>query len=172
MYEQQGLPLVMVYPAAVIGSNDPKACGRYIKNFARHRMPAQVLVNAPFCFVYVEDVCRAIIKALMKDDNIGEKYLVSGANLTFGEVNKIVCDIAGVSLPLLHLPDPLTVINARLLTAISDLIKVRPLLDLSVDQIAMMKQGFQVDASKTERELGIRYTPIRTAFENAVASCT
>jgi len=170
MYEQQGLPLVMVYPAAVVGSDDPKATGRYIKNFSRHRMPAQVLVDAPFCFVDVEDVCQAITKALMKEDNLGERYLVSAANMTFGEVNQMVCDIAGVPLPFLRLPDSLTVINARLLTAISDLIKVRPLLDLSKDQIALMKQGFKVDGSKTERELGIRYTPIRSAFEKAVAS--
>jgi dihydroflavonol-4-reductase len=171
MVAEQGLPLVVVYPGAVVGSDDPKACGRYIKNFARHRMPAQVLVDAPFCWVYVEDVCQAIVKALLLEGNIGEKYFVSAANMTFGEVNKIVCDIAGVSLPALRLPDSLTVISARLLTAISDLIKSPPLLDLAVDQVALMKQGFRVDASKAERELGIHYTPIRNAFEAAVVSC-
>jgi hypothetical protein len=44
------------------------------------------------------------------------------------------------------------------------------LLDLSVDQVALMKQGFVIDGSKAERELGLRYTPIRQALEEAIAS--
>jgi hypothetical protein len=33
-----------------------------------------------------------------------------------------------------------------------------------------MKQGLEVDGSKATRELGLRYTPIRTALEEAVAT--
>jgi len=43
-------------------------------------------------------------------------------------------------------------------------------LDMSVDQIKMMGQDIQFDGSKAERELGIAYTPIRTALEEAIAS--
>jgi hypothetical protein len=75
-----------------------------------------------------------------------------------------------VPAPFLRLPDPVTMVNARLLTELTDLIKVRPLLDLSKDQTALMKLGFKVDASKCERELGIHYTPTRTAFEGTVAA--
>jgi dihydroflavonol-4-reductase len=169
-HEEHGLPLVMIYPTAVIGPDDPKATGRYIRNVARHRMPAQVLTDAPFCFVYVGDVCEAILRALEKEGNIGEKYLVSGANMTWGELNHMICDIAGVPLPPLRLPDAVTVFNAKLLTGLANLIKRPPLLDLSVDQVALMKQGFVIDASKAERELGIRYTPLRQALEEAIAS--
>jgi dihydroflavonol-4-reductase len=169
-HEEHGLPLVMVYPAAVVGADDPKATGRYIRNVAQHKMPAQVLTDAPFCFVYVGDVCEAILQALEKEGNIGEKYLVSGANLTFGEINRLVSDIAGVRLPMLRLPDAVTAFNARMLTGVSKLTKRPPWLDLSVDQVSLMKQGFVVDGSKAERELGLRYTPIRRALEEAIAS--
>jgi dihydroflavonol-4-reductase len=170
LHEERGLPLVMIYPSAVVGANDHKATGRYIKNLARHRMPAQVLTGAPFCFVYVGDVCEAILRVLEKEGNIGGKYLVSGANLTFGEINRLVSDVAGIRLPLLRLPDAVTVFNARLLTGIADLTKRPPWLDLSVDQVGLMKQGFVIDGSKAERELGLTYTPIRRALEEAVAS--
>jgi dihydroflavonol-4-reductase len=170
LYEEQGLPLVTIHPAAVVGPDDPKATGRYIKNLVRHKMPAQVLTNAAFSFVYVGDVCQAILRALEKDGNIGEKYLVSGANLTFGELNRLIGDVAGVWLPPLRLPDAVTSLNATLLTALSKLTKRPPWLDLSVDQVALMKQGFVVDGSKAERELGVRYTPIRRALEEAIAS--
>jgi len=35
---------------------------------------------------------------------------------------------------------------------------------MSVDQIRVMKEGFRVDGSKAERELGLTYTPIRIAL--------
>ena len=170
LHAERGLPLVMIYPSAVVGANDPKATGRYIQNLARRKMPAQVLTDAPFCFVYVGDVCEAIQRALEKEGNIGEKYLVNGANLTFGEINQLVSEVAGVRLPALRLPDGLTAFNARLLTALSNVTKRPPWLDLSVDQVALMRQGFVVDGSKAERELGLRYTPIRQALDEAIAS--
>jgi dihydroflavonol-4-reductase len=170
LHEERGLPLVMIYPSAVIGPDDPKALGRYIKNLVRHKMPAQVLTGAGFSFVYVGDVCQAIVQALEKEGNFGEKYLVSGANLTFGELNRLIGDVAGIWLPPLRLPDAVTSLNATLLTALSKLTKRPPWLDLSVDQVALMKQGFVVDASKAERELGLRYTPIRSALEETIAS--
>jgi len=170
LYKERNLPLVMVYPTAVIGADDPKATGRYIKNLVRRRMPAQVLTDAPFSFVYVGDVCTALIQALEKEGNIGEKYIVSGANLTFGEINHLVSEVAGVHLPKLRLPDAMTSLNARLLTGIANLIKRTPLLDLSVDQVSLMKQGFVVDGSKAGRVLGFQYTPIRKALEEAIAS--
>lgn len=169
-HEEHGLPLVMIYPAAVVGADDPKAAGRYVKNIAKHRMPAQVLTNSPFPFVYVGDVAEAILRALEKEDNIGEKYLVNGDNLTWGEFNRMIADISGVPLPPLRLPNTMTVVNAWLLTGLANLIKRPPLLDLSVDQVAMMKQGFIIDGSKAERELGFRYTPIHQALEEAIAS--
>jgi len=170
MYEEKGLPLVVIYPSAVIGANDPKAAGRYIKNFALGYMPAQVLVNKVFPWVNVKDVCEAILRAMEKEGNIGEKYLITTVNMTFGEINKMICEIAGSRLPFLSLPESITMAGAYLLTGISDLIKKPPLLDLSVDQIKLMKQGYVFDGSKAERELGLVYTPIREGLVEAIAS--
>jgi dihydroflavonol-4-reductase len=170
MYREKGLPLVMVYPSSVIGANDPKAAGRYLRNIALQRMPGQVAVNAQFPWVYVEDVCEALVKALEKEGNIGEKYFVSGCNLTFGEINQLIADISGARLPWLKMPNSVATFSAKLLTWIADLIKKPPLLDLSVDQIALMKQGYEADGSKAARELGLTYTPIRVAMEKALGS--
>ncbi|MFU8771749.1 MAG: NAD-dependent epimerase/dehydratase family protein [Anaerolineales bacterium] len=169
MFHEKGLPLVMIYPGSVIGANDPKAPGRYLKNIALRRMPGQVVINSPFPWVYVEDVCKAILKALEKENNIGEKYFVSGCILTFGEMNQLIAEIAEVQLPWLILPDSVATASARLLTWIADLIKKPPLLDLSVDQVALMKQGYITDGSKATRELGLSYTPIRVALQQALA---
>jgi hypothetical protein len=61
-------------------------------------------------------------------------------------------------------------INAKFLTALANLIKKPPLWGMTIDQIRVIKKGVRADVSKAERELGIIYTPIRVAFEEAIAS--
>ena len=170
LYHKSGLPLVVVYPGAVIGANDPKAAGRYIRNIAQRRMPAQVLTDVVFPWVYVGDVAEAIVAALEKEGNIGERYLLTGENLSFGEVNGIIGEIAGVPLPRLRLPDFVTFVSAYILTMLSRFTKKPPILDMCVDQIRLMKHGGLVDGSKAERELGMVYTPIRDALREAITS--
>jgi len=170
LYEKKNLPLVVVYPSAVIGSDDPKACGRYIKNYAQGRMPAQVLTKLYFPFVHVKDVAEAIVRTLEKENNIGEKYIVSAENYTWGEINQMISEISGTKLPFLKLPIWTTVLTSYMLTGIANLIKKPPLWDMSVDQISLMKQGFKIDGSKVERELGITYTPIHDGIKEAIDS--
>jgi dihydroflavonol-4-reductase len=153
-----------------MGADDPKACGRYINNFAKGRMPAQVLIKCLFPFVHVKDVAEAIVKACEKQDNIGEKYIVSAENLTFGEINQMISEISGQKLPFLKLPVWMTMTTSYFLTGLANLIRKPPLWDMSVDQISLMKQGFEIDGSKTERELGIKYIPIFNAIQEAIES--
>jgi dihydroflavonol-4-reductase len=170
MHSERGLPVVGIFPGAVLGANDPKAAGRYVANFALGRMPAQVLTRCVFPFVHVRDVCRAITLALDKEANVGGKYLIVGQNMTFGKFNRMISDVSGAKLPVLKLPDWLTVSGSHLLTVLGDLIGRRPLWDMSVDQIALMKLGGEFDGGKATRELGLTYTPIRLALEEAIAS--
>jgi len=170
MYENKGLPLVMIYPCAVIGAGDPKTTGRYIGDLINRRMPATVLHNSVLTWVHVKDVAEAIVRAAEKEDNIGEKYLIGKHQLSIKEINNLVSDISGAPLPKLSLPNFVVSLNARLLTILANLVKKPPLWGMSVDQIRTMKMGFAVDGSKAERELGISYTPVRDALEEAIAS--
>ncbi|MEJ2494784.1 MAG: NAD-dependent epimerase/dehydratase family protein [Ignavibacteriaceae bacterium] len=170
LYEEKKLPLVVIYPIAVIGANDPKACGRYIKNYAKGRMPAQVLTKLYFPFVHIKDVAEAILKAVERENNIGEKYIVSAENHTWGEINKMISEISGKKLPFLKLPNWMTGLNSYILTGIANVLRKPPLWDMSVDQIKLMKQGFKIDGSKVERELGITYTPVYDAIKEAIES--
>jgi len=168
--EEKGLPLVLVHPAAVLGPHDPKPTGRYLRDLARGRMPAQVLTGHPFPFVHVRDVCQAILRALEKPDTIGESYIVAAENLTFGQVNGMVAELSGRRLPLITLPDFLTSAMASVLTSASRLTRRPPWLGLSSDQVRLMRWGIEVDGSKAARDLGIVYTPVREAIREALAA--
>ena len=170
LYEKKGLPVVVVYPTAVLGSRDPKATGQYIMNLIRRRLPATVFDSTVFTFVHVKDVAEIIVRAAEKQNNTGEKYLIGNHRMSFGEINQMVSQISGVPLPRLHLPESMTMINAAILTGLANLTRKGPLWGMSTGQMRVMQQGFSVDGSKAERQLGITYTPIRLALEEAIAS--
>jgi dihydroflavonol-4-reductase len=90
--------------------------------------------------------------------------------LSIGEVGEMVGQISGVPLPKISLPDSLVMVNATLLTWLANWTKKPPMWGMSVDQMRTMKQGLRFDGSKAERELGITYTPIRVALEEAIGS--
>jgi len=170
LYRNKKLPLVVIYPGAVLGAGDPKASGQYIRDFVRRKLPALVMEDSVLTFVHVADVAECIVRASAKPNNIGEKYIVGKYRLSFSELNQMIAEIANVPPPKFRLPDLLVRGNAYLLTAIANLIKKAPLWGMSVDQINIMRYGFRADGSKAERELGLVYTPIRSAVEEAVAS--
>jgi len=170
LYEKKGLPLVMIYPGGVLGPGDPKPSGQYIQNLIHRRLPATVFHDVILTWVHVRDVAEAILKAAEKEDNIGEKYIVCKHQLSFREINEMINEISGVPLPKLTFPDWLAMVNATLLTGLANLIKKPPMWGMATDQISTMKEGFKADGSKAERELGITYTPIRVALEEAIAS--
>ena len=170
LYEKKKLPLVVIYPAGVLGAGDPKATGKYIRNLIHRKMPATVYDDSIFTFVHVRDVAEAIVRAAEMESNIGQKYIIGKYQLTFGEINRMVSEISSIPLPKFKLPDFMATFNAHLLTQIANLIKKPPLWGMAIDQIRVMKEGVRADGSKAERELGLTYTPIHTALEEAIAS--
>lgn len=170
LFKEKGLPVVVIYPVCVLGAGDTKASGRYIRDLINRKLPATVFKEGIFTYVSVKDVTQAIVNALEKENNIGEKYLVGNTRYTWGEINKMISEISGVPLPKFNLPDSITMMNAFFLTGLANLIKKPPLWGMALDQMKVMKAGFNVDGSKAERELGIKYTPIRVALEEAIGS--
>jgi len=170
LFEEKGLPVVVIYPVCVLGAGDTKASGRYLHDLINRKLPATIFNNHTFTFVYVKDVAQVIVNALEKENNIGEKYLVGNYRYKWGEINQMISEISGVSLPKLKMPDALTMMNAYLLTGIANIIKKPPLWGMAIDQMKVMKAGFSVDGSKADRELGIKYTPIHFALKEAIDS--
>jgi dihydroflavonol-4-reductase len=170
LFKEKGLAVVVIYPVCVLGAGDTKASGRYLSDLINRKLPATIFNKHIFTFVYVKDVAQAIINALEKENNIGKKYLIGNYRCTWKDMNKLISEISGVPLPIFKLPDALTMMNAFFLTGLANLIKKPPLWGMALDQMKVMKAGFNVDGSKAEKELGIKYTPIRVALEEAIAS--
>jgi dihydroflavonol-4-reductase len=170
LHANKGLPLVMVYPSAVIGPGDNKPSGRYLYNMAKGKMPAQVFLNSTLTWVDVRDVAEVIVRALDKKDNIGKKYFVGAEMLSFAEFNKLISSCSGVPLPRIKMPGWMALMSGACLTFLADIFKFQPMLGMSSDQMRTMKYGFSADCSKVTRELDIQYMSISKSIEDTIAA--
>ena len=172
LHRNEGLPLVMIYPGAVLGPNDPKPMGDYIKLLINKKMPIRGLESAIISFVHVNNVAEAIVRAMEKEGNVGEGYIVGNERCSMGQINNWVQEISGVSLPFLSVPNFMVKMNAFFLTALANLIKRPPLWGLSSDSVSNILTEYKADGSKAKRELGISYIPVRTAIKECIESFT
>lgn len=169
LYEQRGLPLVVLYPGIVLGAGDDKPSGQYIRDILFHRVPGTIFHNSISTYVYVGDLVEALLRAAERPETVGQKYLVGGEMLTGRALVELVSQVSGVRAPLIRFPDWMVIPVAYLLTGLANLVCRPPWWGLSVDAAWTLKHGFQFDGSKAERDLGISYSPIRDAMAEAVA---
>jgi dihydroflavonol-4-reductase len=120
--------------------------------------------------VHVNDVAKAIVRALEKEGNIGEGYIIGKEQCSVGDINKWISEISGVPLPFISIPDFMVKLNAFFLTTLSNLTKRPPAWGLSSDSVRNILTEFKADGTKAERELGISYTPVRKAIEECIES--
>jgi len=170
LYKNKNLPLVMIYPSAVMGANDKKSTGDHIKLLINKRMPIRGLESSVLTFVHVNDVAESIVRALEKDGNIGEGYIIGKEQRSIGDMNQLISEISGVPLPFLSIPNFMVKINAFILTALANIVKRPPAWGLSSDSVNNIIIGVRADGSKAERELGISYTPVRIAIQECIES--
>lgn len=179
LHHKRGLPLVVIYPGVVLGPGDPKFTGLYIRDFLHKRIPATGFDDAMFTYVHVRDVAEGIARALAKPGNIGEKYLLGKEYLSNRQYSALISELSGVPMPRLHLPGPVIMAIAGVLTWVADRVKRPPVWAMSrdcgwvisLDSMRTTREGFWFDGSKAERELGLVYTPVRLALKEAIAAC-
>lgn len=167
-HEERGAPLVMIYPGAVLGAGDPKITGQYINRFIKGRVPLAAFSDSVHTYVDVSDVAEAIVLALEKADNIGEKYLVGKHPLSNQRYNELISQISGAAVPPPG-PNAVIMLTAKLATWLADLSKKPPAV-ITLDYIRIVRDGCQYDGSKAERELGLTYSPIQETLEAVIDS--
>ncbi len=103
IFVTRGLPVVMVNPTLVIGTNDikPTPSGQMIIDVVQQKMPGYI--DGGINIIDVEDVARGHILAAEKG-RVGERYLLGNRNITVHDYLKLIADIAGVKPPTVKLP--------------------------------------------------------------------
>ncbi len=157
----QGLDAVIVNPGSLLGPGDTR---RYEKGYAGlvYKYNPRVLFHGGINFVDIDDVVRGHLLALQRGRK-GERYILGGENLSFGELIIRIDAILGRKPPSVYVPTALMGVLAgglRVLNAFGVDIHMTPEL---VRQVCTWY--LYVDSSKAMKELG--YKPQR--IDRAIA---
>lgn len=141
-----------------------RASGKLIVDLVRRRVPGWTpgLNN----FVDVRDVARGMIAAWERGKR-GERYILGGHEMTYRELMRRVCEIAGVGPPRFGVPR----LAARLVGAWGDLVEKRgkaPIVNSTQIRYAYTDL-FRFTSGKAGRELGYRISPLEPAIRDAIA---
>lgn len=162
-YVAQGLPVVLVNPAAVYGPGDLKPTGRGIIDVLNGKIPA--LFPGALAIIYIDDVATGHLLAAERG-RVGQRYILCERNLTLTDWFDRICGLAGVKRPPVG-----PVWAARALAFAGELgskiIGKAPL--LSKDTLAISVHGLRADGSKAAKELGLVYTPLEEGLPKTLA---
>jgi nucleoside-diphosphate-sugar epimerase len=155
-----------VYPVGVVGAGERISYRETVRGLIAG-YPGYVFPNAHLPTVHVKDVVEVIARLLYTPDLLGETYIVGKDNPTIKELFDMMCDAACIPHLKRTLPAGLVLTSAYLSTQISNLTRKPPYMEY--EAVKLLQDDMLADGSKAERELGIVYTPIYTAFEELVA---
>jgi dihydroflavonol-4-reductase len=166
-YVGRGLPLVVVNPSAPVGPWDakPTPTGQLIVDFARGKLPA--IVDTGLNIVHVRDVAEGHLLAAERG-RTGERYILGHHNMTLAEIVAELAQLIGRPAPRIRMPYAVAGAAGAVRTALSTFITRRPPA-IALEAVRMSRRRMFFDAAKAVRELGLPQTPVRDAFEDAVA---
>ena len=162
------LEVVAVNPAFPFGPNDlaPTPTGRIILETLKGRMP--VSSHGGFNAVDVRDVAEGHILAAEKGQP-GERYLLSGHNITYYDFGVLVSRIAHKRPPLFRTPIGLMKMAGRVSEFMADHVTRRAPMFTGRSVAYMAGQHRYFSANKAIRELGYQPRPLEDAVASSIA---
>ena len=161
---QQGLPVVVVNPAAPIGPLDikPRPTGKIVVDFLSGRMPSYI--DTGLNVIHVEDVAAGHLAAARRG-KVGERYILGCENLTLKAFLDTLAQLTGLPAPKFKTPYAVAYAFGAIDTARARLLGGEPLAPL--DAVRMAKHKMFFDSGKALRELSLPQTPARRALADA-----
>lgn len=156
---------VIVNPTYMFGPRDARpSSGKLIVDVARRRVPGWT--PGYNNFVDVRDVARGMIAAWRRGRR-GERYILAGHDMTYGDVMREIARVAGVAPPRLRVPRPV----AWAVGKWGDLVERRgkePVVNSTQIRYAYTDR-FRFRSEKAATELGYTVSPLEPAIRDAIA---
>ncbi len=160
---EQGLDGVIANPGFMIGPYDWKpSSGQMILAIADGWVP--VAPGGGFSVADVRDIAQGLI-GVMEKGRAGERYILSGTNITYLELWQKFAVVIGKRGPIFGMPNWL----ARTVGICGDVIAKITGHESHVNSLGIeLSQMYNYyDSSKAERELGFSYRPAEPAIQDA-----
>jgi dihydroflavonol-4-reductase len=161
--ERLGVEVVTVNPSSVQGPGRSSGTGVFLIAYLNGRLPA--FVEVPVSIVDVDDCAEAHLLAAERGGP-GRRYVINGTTLPSTEVLRLMGEIAGVEDRVRMLAPGVVRGAAALLEAAFRAAGRRP--PICRARVDTILHGHRYDASRSERELGLRYRPLEETLRRIV----
>jgi dihydroflavonol-4-reductase len=160
----QGLDVVIVNPTIVLGAGDlNRISGDIVIHVARRHIP--VSIQGGLNAIHIEDVARGHLAAL-EHGRCGERYILGNENMTHHQFLSAVAKAAGVSPPLLTIPNGCLPLLAYPLTLAHEVFHL-PMMGSDLHRAGCY---FYYDTHKAQSELGLTdMLPVSQAIDETLA---
>ncbi|MGI9667206.1 MAG: NAD-dependent epimerase/dehydratase family protein [Acidimicrobiia bacterium] len=158
-----GVDLVAVNPSSVQGPGRSTGSARILIHALSK--PKPWLVDTKVSIVDIRD-CSAGHIAAAEHGRTGERYLLSGATISVKDAVELAQGIAGSVIEPRWISLSTLTTWGGMAAGVAHLLK--PNSDICPALIRTLSHGHRFDASKSERDLGLRYTPISNTFQRTI----
>lgn len=163
---RQGLPVVVGIPSMTFGDHDPgSTTGRLVIEIANRRLPGYVRGRRNV--IYAGDAGFGLVR-VCEDGRVGERYLLTGENVSMDDLVTRIAAAAGVPAP-----KPIPLALAKTVAALQKFRYLHlggPLPKVDDTAIAVMSAGQFLDGAKAARELDFRASvPLEETIRRALA---
>jgi dihydroflavonol-4-reductase len=158
-----GQDVVSVNPSSVQGPGRASGTGRILLAFLDGRL--RVFVQTYVSMVDIGDCVEGHLLAAERGV-AGERYLLNGMTLTISEALALAADVAGVKRSPRLVPRALAPVAAGVVEGAFRLARRSP--PVCREMVRTLLHGHRYDASRAERDLGLRYTPPRETVLHTV----
>ncbi len=164
-FARAGLPLVVVNPGMPFGPRDraPTPTGQIVLRFLKREVP--VLGAGSLSVVDVDDCAEGHVLAEEKG-RIGERYILTGHDVTLRELAEHIGRIARVRVPKIALPRAVGLRAAAAMEAMAKRAGKEPLVTYKEAVFTSSSPHFSND--KAVRELGFRVRPLDESLSRAI----
>jgi len=162
--QAKGAPIVITYPAGVVGMNDPALSEPH---FGIRMFIAQFAFTSStgMQFVSASDIARAHVQ-ILKQVNGPDRFVLGGCYYSWQDLLDTSRRITGRRLPAIHIPG----VMLRLIGKCSDIIikLTGKELPLTGEGMTYATQWVFADSQKIEKELGFTFTPHDQTLAEAI----
>lgn len=161
-----GSPVVIVNPSTPVGPGDikPTPTGQLVRDAAAGRMPAYV--DTGLNIVHVDDVAAGHLLAFHRG-RVGERYILGGEDMTLQQILVYIAAHVGRKPPRIRLPYAAILPIAYAAEAVARLTGRAG--RVTLEGVRMSRKLMFFSSAKAVRELGYRWRPPSSAFDDAIS---
>lgn len=159
-----GLHAVTVNPGAIIGPVDRRRAvgGLFFPGWINRYF----YISGGMSAVDVEDVVDGIIRA-MENGRAGERYLLTGDNVSYRRMREVIAEEMGELQPLIPIPTKLLQLAAGIADVLSYWTHRRPRISRAMAEFLPFELYYT--SRKAQDELGWTFRPFRESVKSAIA---